>query len=386
MTFDIRPIWMIAGLCSAGFGFLVVLLRRNFSDYLGRALTYWGLAYLCFSALFFLCLGGDALGPFLVSVASRTLGGVGFAFEYWAISALKRQRPSAAWAVVPNVLLFCALIWFTFIRRNVAIGLAASNLAFGAMMVRNALALAWPENDRHLFVDILAAGSFAVLAVSTFFAVGGFVRASQFSASYDFNSPRLIYSSMAMIVVEAILFGLFLLAVSERLNHDFKFQSTHDLVTGLVNRRTFEEIARHEISGAARTGLPLSIFLIDIDRFEQFNVRYGRPIGDFILRSAAETLRGSLRREDYVCRWDGDEFCVLLPRAGRRDAEHIAARTFAAIAEMDLAVGGEPVRVEISVGIVTREDNALEFPLLIQLAEVALHQAREKGKNQFALL
>src|ERR1700678_712110 len=51
MTFDIRPIWIVAALCSAGFGFLVLLLRRNFSDYLSRALTYWGIAYLCFGGL-----------------------------------------------------------------------------------------------------------------------------------------------------------------------------------------------------------------------------------------------------------------------------------------------------------------------------------------------
>lgn len=386
MSFDIRPIWMIAALCSAGFGFFVLLLRRNFSDYLGRALTYWAIAYLCFSGLFTLCIAGDAAGPFLVLVVGRTLGAVGFVFEYWAITALKRQRHSARWLFTPPILLFGTLLWFTFVRPNVALDLAAANFTFAVMMLRNAVSLAQREDDRRPFVDVLAAGSFALLAVSILFAVQGFIAASRVSASYNFSNPRLIYSSMAMIVVEALLFGLFLLAVSERLNHDFKFQSTHDLVTGLINRRTFEEIAHHEISGAARTGLPLSLFLMDIDGFEEFNKRYGRVIGDFILRSTAETLRGSLRREDYVCRWGGDEFCVLLPRATRRDAEGIATRTFAALGEMDLAVEGQRIQVKASIGVVTRDDNALEFPLLIKLADVALFQAKEKGRNQFTLM
>jgi diguanylate cyclase len=385
MTFDIRPIWMIAALCSAGFGLLVLLLRRNFSDYLGRALTYWAVAYLCFSGLFFLCLGGDAAGPFWTMVVGRTLGATGFAFEYWAITVLKRQRYSARWLIAPPLLLFGTLLWFTLMRRNMALDLAAANFTFAVMMLRNAVSLLQREDDRRPFVDVLAAGSFVVLAAAIFMAVRGFIGASRVSADYNFNNPRLIYSSMAMIVVEALLFGLFLLAVSERLNFDFKFQSTHDMVTGLINRRTFEEIAHHEISGAARTGLPLSLFLIDIDGFQVFNDKYGRAIGDFILRSAAESLRGSLRREDYVCRWGGDEFCVLLPRATKRDAESIAARTVTAIADMDLAVGGEAIRVEVSIGVVTRDDNALEFPLLIKLADVALFQAKEKGRDPFLL-
>jgi diguanylate cyclase (GGDEF)-like protein len=385
MTFDIRPIWMIAALCSAGFGLLVLLLRRNFSDYLGRALTYWAVAYLCFSGLFFLCLGGDAAGPFWTMVVGRTLGATGFAFEYWAITVLKRQRYSARWLIAPPLLLFGTLLWFTLMRRNMALDLAAANFTFAVLMLRNAVSLLQREDDRRPFVDVLAAGSFVVLAAAIFVAVWGFIGASRVSADYNFNNPRLIYSSMAMIVVEALLFGLFLLAVSERLNFDFKFQSTHDMVTGLINRRTFEEIAHHEISGAARTGLPLSLFLIDIDGFQVFNDKYGRAIGDFILKSAAESLRGSLRREDYVCRWGGDEFCVLLPRATKRDADSIAARTVTAIADMDLAVGGEAIRVEVSIGVVTRDDNALEFPLLIKLADVALFQAKEKGRDPFLL-
>jgi diguanylate cyclase (GGDEF)-like protein len=379
MTFDIRPIWMIAGLCSAGFGLLVLLLRRNFSDYLGRALTYWGFAYLCFSGLFFLCLGGETVGTFLASVVSRTLGALGFAFEYWAITELKRQRHSPAWVIVPPTLLLGALVWFTYVRRNVALGLAASNFAFMVLMLRNAESLARREDDRRPFVDTLASGSFALLAVSTLLAVAGFVKASQSSAEYNFNDPRLIYSSMAMIVIEALLFGLFLLAVSERLNHDFKFQSTHDLVTGLINRRTFEEIAHHEVSGAARTGMPLSLFLIEMDGFQRFQEQYGQAIRDFLLRSTAETLRGSLRKEDYVCRWNDEEFCVLLPRATRKDAENIGARVCAAFEEMDLSVEGKRIQVRVSIGVVTRDDNALEFPLLVKLADVALFQAKEKG-------
>lgn len=386
MSFDIRPIWIVAAFCSAGFGFLVLLLRRNFSDYLGRALTYWGVAYLCFAGLFFLCLGGDAAGPFLVFVVGRTLGAVGFVFEYWAITALKRQKHSLGWLIAPPALLFAALLWFTFGQRRLGLDLAASNFIFVAIMVRNAISLLRKEDGRRPFVDVLAAMSFAALALSNIVAVAGFVHAGHFSAEYNVNSARLVYTTIAAIVVESVLFGLFLLAVSERLNHDFKFQASHDPLTELYNRRAFEEIGHREVSGATRTGLPLSLFLVDIDHFKRFNEEYGNAIGDFILRAAAEALQSSLREEDYLCRWGGDEFCALLPRASRMEAEKAVERAFAAIRGLDIAVGGKPIRVDVSIGVVTREDNSLEFPLLVKLADGALYQAKENGRNQYAFV
>lgn len=382
MTFDIRSIWVVAALCSAGFGLLVLVLKRNFSDYLGRALTYWGLAYLCFGGLFFLCLGGRWASPFLVYVGGRTLGAVGFVFEYWAITALKRQKHSTAWLVAPPALLFAALMWFTYGHRNVGMVLAVANFTFAVVMMRNAASLARPEDDRRPFVDMLAALSFVALAVTTMVGVAGFLRASRVSAEYDINSPRLVYNSIAAIVVESFLFGLFLLAVSERLNYDFKFQSSHDPLTELYNRRAFEEIGHREVSGAARTGLPLSLLLVDIDHFQRFNEEYGNAIGDFILRAAGDALLRSLRDEDYLCRWSGDQFCALLPGISRAQAERTVERALAAIGGLDIAVEGKPVRVEASIGVVTRENNALEFPLLVKLADVALHRARENGQDR----
>jgi diguanylate cyclase (GGDEF)-like protein len=384
MTFDIRPIWIVAALCSAGFGFLVLLLRRNFSDYLSRALTYWGIAYLCFGGLFFLCLGAGWAGPFLVYVAARTLGAIGFVFEYRAITALKRQRLSRAWLIAPPVLLFAALMWFTFVDRSAGLDLAASNFVYAVMTVRNAVSLMRPEDDRRPFVDVLAALSFWVLAAATAAAAVGFASADRFSREYDFNSPRLAYSTIAAIVVESVLFGLFLLAVSERLNHDFKFQASHDPLTGLYNRRTFEEIGHREVSGSGRTRQPLSLFLVDIDHFKRFNEEYGNAIGDFILRAAAEALHRSLRGEDYLCRWGADQFCALLPGTSREGAERAAERAFAAIEGLDIAVGGKAIHLQVNIGIVTRGDDGPEFPLLVKLADAALYQAKESGPDRFA--
>jgi diguanylate cyclase (GGDEF)-like protein len=386
MTFDIRSIWVVAALCSAGFGLLVLVLKRNFSDYLGRALTYWGLAYLCFAGLFFLALGEPWEGPFLVYVAARTLGAVGFAFEYCAITALKRQRHSAGWLIGPPVLLFAALLWSTYAHRNVGLALAAANFAYAVVMLRNAASLTRPEDDRRPFVDMLAALSFLALAVATMAAVAGFLRASRVSADYNLNSPRLVYNSIAAIVVESFLFGLFLLAVSERLSYDFRFQASHDPLTGLFNRRAFEEIGHREVSGAARTGLPLSLFVVDIVHFQRFNEEYGNAIGDFLLRAAGDALLRSLRDEDYLCRWSGDQFCALLPGTSQAEAESAVERALAAIDGLDIAVEGKPVRVEASIGAVTREDNALGFPLLVKLADVALHRAKESGKDRSAMV
>ena len=385
MTLDARPIWIIAAICSAGFGFLVLLLRRNYADYLARALTYWSLAYLCFACMFTIWLGGAKAGPFLYFVVARMLAPLGLGFEYRAVTALKRQAYSLGWMIYPPLLMGAIFFSFLFIYRNITIGLILFNLLDMILMLRIALSFVRPENDRRPFPDMLAAGTYAALAVSTGIVIVDFIRNSHFTREYDFNAPRSLYNTVAAIVVEGIVFGVFLLAVSERLNLDFKFQAMHDPLTELFNRRAFEKIGEHEVSSAARTGLPLSLFLVDIDHFQRFNDAYGHAIGVFILRAAADTLRQSLRDEDYLCRWGGDEFCALLPRASRDHAELVARRAIAAFEAIDISVGGEPIQVEISIGIVTRDIHEVDFSLLMLLADAALDQAKERGLNQFAI-
>jgi diguanylate cyclase (GGDEF)-like protein len=383
VTFNVNAFWMVGALCSIGFGLLVLIVRKNYTNYLGRVLTYWGLAYVCYGIAFTIWFERDLLGQFLFSVVSRTLVAVGFSMAYRAATELKQRRFVIPWLVIPPVLTFAMCTWFTYVQRNITIELMLFNVIALVMMVRMAVTMFSSEGGERPFVDVVAASSYGLFALSTSIVIVNFLRTSHFTREYDFNSGRTIYNAIAAIVAEGVLYSLFLLAVAERLNRDLKKQAMHDPLTDLYNRRAFREIAFHELSGATRTGIPLSILMVDIDHFKVINDSHGHAAGDFIIKAAANMLLRSLRDEDYLCRWGGDEFCALLPRATLEQAQGVAARAVRAFEATDVGLGEQAVRVSISVGIMTQNDPAMEFDALVKSADEALYRAKRLGRNRF---
>ena len=130
----------------------------------------------------------------------------------------------------------------------------------------------------------------------------------------------------------------------------------------------------------------MSLFMVGIDGFKILNDKHGEKIGDVILKAAAGGLLRSLRVEDYVCRWGGDEFCALLARATREDSEKVAERTLAAFRALDMSVDGERIHVTISIGVVIREKSTQEFSGLVKQARAALHDAKKSGRNRFTVV
>ena len=104
--------------------------------------------------------------------------------------------------------------------------------------------------------------------------------------------------------------------------------ATRDWLTGLHNRRYFEETLSDHIEAASRYNRELSLVLFDIDRFKQINDTHGHEAGDEVLRQFADILKTTARKADIVCRFGGDEFAVILPETNRASAERFAERVF----------------------------------------------------------
>ncbi|HEX7081444.1 MAG TPA: GGDEF domain-containing protein [Gammaproteobacteria bacterium] len=151
-----------------------------------------------------------------------------------------------------------------------------------------------------------------------------------------------------------------------------------DHLTGLLNARAFEEIARVEISRARRYGHPLTVVYVDVDDFKSVNDRFGHSRGDDVLRAAAGTLKRSLRRSDSVCRIGGDEFVALLPETAADQAEDVIAKLGSSLAS---AAGELGVQVTFSMGAAVFTVPPADVDALIRGADSLMYRAKSAGKN-----
>ena len=174
----------------------------------------------------------------------------------------------------------------------------------------------------------------------------------------------------------------------ERERNDARATAITDELTQLANRRQFDRALTAEFYRLKRSGAPLSLIMIDVDHFKAFNDRYGHPAGDDCLRRIAGALKSVVGRgADLAARYGGEEFAVILPETGLDGAELLAERLRAAV--QDLAIPHQDNSaaewVTISLGVVSRGVVTLADPdPLIELADVAMYQAKRAGRNRVA--
>ena len=168
----------------------------------------------------------------------------------------------------------------------------------------------------------------------------------------------------------------------KREEDDLRNAATHDFLTGLQNRRAFEEVARQEISRWQRGRDPLSLLIVDADHFKGINDTHGHGVGDDVLRALAHAMQGQVRELDLLARLGGEEFVIVLPSTDAIGARAAAERVRVSVEGLRIPLqGGGTTRVTVSVGVaeITRESASIE--LLLQRADAALYEAKRRGRN-----
>ena len=188
----------------------------------------------------------------------------------------------------------------------------------------------------------------------------------------------------------AFLQGLLLDHHSEelvKLNKELDRIAHEDALTGIANRRSFDELARKEWDRALRDKQPLTLLLIDVDFFKRFNDYYGHSAGDDCLRKIGQTLRAAvLRSSDIVARYGGEEFVILLPSTKAAGGIEVAQRMIEAVDALKIAHQQSDVvpHVSISVGVITMIVTPnLDVANLVHQADVALYKAKEIGRHRY---
>ncbi len=186
-----------------------------------------------------------------------------------------------------------------------------------------------------------------------------------------------LFALVIALLLQANLTAMVMLRLVRRL----QYQSDHDMLTGLLNRRPMERLLLTESQRQRRFGQCFALLSIDIDHFKKINDRCGHVAGDAILKRVAEALRGAARNIDSVARVGGEEFCVLLPGADEVGAERVAQRMLEAVRGLHHPeIGGEPVTV--SIGLVVMEAQTEPMQALQQRLDQALYSAKAAGRDR----
>ena len=168
-----------------------------------------------------------------------------------------------------------------------------------------------------------------------------------------------------------------------RLREALRTQSIRDPLTGLYNRRYLEEMLEREIRRAVRAEQSLGILMLDLDHFKKINDTYGHDAGDAVLRETASFLVKSIRAEDIVCRFGGEEFVVILPTAGLESARSRAERIRSKLREVIVLHQGQSVGViTVSVGVSALPTHGTCGKDLLQAADAALYCAKREGRDR----
>ncbi len=169
-------------------------------------------------------------------------------------------------------------------------------------------------------------------------------------------------------------------------NEQLAHLAVSDSLTGLANRRRFDEIIASEWRRCARDRAPLSLLLLDVDDFKAYNDTYGHQSGDDCLRGVAEVLNSVARRPgDLTARYGGEEFALVLPNTTPEGAQHVAevARARVEQSQVEHATSSICDFVTVSIGVATIVPNGKAVPAdLIQAADQAMYAAKHAGKNR----
>ena len=204
------------------------------------------------------------------------------------------------------------------------------------------------------------------------------VEAEEGKAAEHLFTPLLI-----TLLICALVTGVVLLLLLRALNHyqqELESVAWQDPLTGLLNRRAFADRYQRYQSSHLRSEKPLSLLMMDIDHFKAINDLGGHARGDDVLQSISGVLNQCLRPSDCLGRWGGEEFILLLPETNLDQASRIAERIRKEVEGSAAILDVAEQAVTLSIGVATQREK-LDLDLHVQLADTALYEAKNKGRN-----
>jgi diguanylate cyclase (GGDEF)-like protein len=199
--------------------------------------------------------------------------------------------------------------------------------------------------------------------------------------------PKITNVVAGCVVLSLLLFHWMPLAVrewkrSDQRARDLQTLASIDPLTGLYNRRQFENLAHAELSRCQRYLRPCAFLMVDIDHFKRVNDTYGHETGDWVLKMVATTLGHAKRDPDVVARFGGEEFVIMLPETTTEAAALVAERIRSLVFANVLTIGEAKLTLSVSIGVGEATASSPSIDAILRDADGALYEAKQTGRNR----
>ena len=373
---DPRTVIILSGSMSGLMALVFYILQRKYPTSI-QGLGDWSVAMLIF------CVGGSLFAargslPDVLSIPfSVFLLLLGLYIGYRGTQRFFGVAPRPAPFAVLLLLALVLELWFTVVEPSYQGRLRTSNIAMAILFAQHARFIL--QQPARTFGNMMTAG---VLGITAVIQLMRFV--TTFTEQPDYNT--LSTSPQNLVYITSFAFAILLFSISailmttERLLTEMEQLAIHDPLTNALTRRHMHKLCDSELSRCKRHGHSMALLMMDLDHFKRINDLYGHQQGDLVLVAFVGKINASLRQQDQLGRFGGEEFLALLPQTSQQEAEMVAQRICESCAQsLDLPV------CTVSIGIATNAHAADSFDSILARADAALYQAKANGRNRIAL-
>ena len=344
------------------------------------AFKYWTFSQFSIAIATLLLILRGVIPDFLSIVTANTLLIYGLILAAYGAKEFFNERIRHVNLVIFALLVYAAIfIYYTYIDNNSGI---RTGIATVTMFICSALI-------SYLLLTRSKNTSKSGLALAVAFGIHASVYLFRLIGLYKGELGSLINASIydQVVYAESIIMGVlfplgYISIMNEKLIKDIREQANIDPLTGLLNRRAFYVGAEPAYARSVREREPVSVSIIDIDRFKSVNDRYGHQVGDKVLTDIAECMRQSLRDSDILARFGGEEFVVFMPGINEEKAAHALDRLRIEYQALIESSDYPPNESTISIGLTSTNAIIGGLEQMLSEADRNLYQAKQNGRNQ----
>jgi diguanylate cyclase len=330
-----------------------------------RSSPWMGVGLMTTNTLYAILLQFDSVPTWALSASAVSIGAVPLLL---ALASIHRFNHPLRWA---NVTLYCILSFF-------ALGLQSKpqnghDLALNAVLFTVFFGCCF-----HFWYAYRRATAGAYITIAGFLAWSSvFVVAPLM----EIMRPDIqIESEVWNLPKYVVAVGMILLLLEDQIEHN-RHLALHDYLTGLPNRRLYQDRLASALERARRSETQAALLVVDLDRFKLVNDTLGHHVGDLVLQQVAEMFAARVRRSDTVARTGGDEFSVILEEPiSREEAEHVG-QTLIELLEQPLLLAGQKIRIGASVGVAVYPEDARQMESLCIAADLKMYESKHNSRG-----